>query len=118
MFQRGVLDAEMPCRVEHGTELRRLDEILPHLARNKGANPEKVQEIRREIDSNEARWLTRTGIISALFFWAPMGLGVLASGTAIGCGLTLLFRYRKPIGLLPIFMGIWGLSARFAYRVT
>lgn len=118
MFQRGDLEPEMPCRVEHGTELRRLDDVLPHLTRNKRANPEKVQAIKREIDGSEARWLTRTGIVSALFFWTPMGLGVVASGTAIGCGLTLLIRYRKPIGLLPLFMGIWGLSARFSYRFS
>lgn len=116
MFQRGEIGLEFECRSEAVAEWRRLGEVLPHLHRNKAGDPERIEAIKREVENTESTWLIRTGIVSALFFWTPAGLGVIAASSAIGCGLVLLLRHRRVIGVLPILMGLWGLAARFMAR--
>ena len=114
--QRREIAADTPCRTASESTFRRLDEVLPHLKDQQPPDPAKMAKIKQEIAENEISWLTKASFGTAALFWAPLGIGVITAGTAIGCGAVLLFKHRKPIGIVAIFLGALGLYMRF-YRV-
>ncbi|MEK0448852.1 MAG: hypothetical protein RL088_1120 [Verrucomicrobiota bacterium] len=116
MKQRREIAADTPCRTAQEIAFHRLDEVLPHLKDQQAVNPEKIAKLKQDIATHEIASLTKMAFGSAALFWAPLGIGVITASTAIGCGGVLLFKHRKPIGLVAMFLGASGLCMRF-YRV-
>jgi hypothetical protein len=114
--QRREVAADTPCRTAADSTFRRLDEVLPHLKDQQPPDPAKMAQIKKDIADHEISVLTKTAFGTAALFWAPLGIGIITAGTAIGCGAVLLFKHRKPIGIVAMFLGGLGLYMRF-YRV-
>jgi hypothetical protein len=113
MRQRREIGADIPCRRASETSFRRLDEVLPHLKDQQPPDPEKMAKLKKDIADYEISILTKSAFGTAALFWAPFGIGVITAMTAFSCGAVLLFKHRRPIGLLAMFLGALGLAARF-----
>jgi hypothetical protein len=114
--QRREITSDTPCRPSDEPAFRRLDEVLPHLKDQQPPDPAKLAQIKKAIADHEISLLTKSAFGTAALFWAPLGIGVITAGTAIGCGSLLLFKHRKPIGIVAMSLGALGLYMRF-YRV-
>ncbi len=114
MKQRREISAETLCRAANESSFRRLDEVLPHLKDRQPADVEKMAQLKQALIDNEVRILTRVAFGSFFLFWAPFGVGPITAATAACSGAILLFKYRKPIGAVAMFLGMFGLFVRFS----
>jgi hypothetical protein len=116
MKQRGGLAVDTLCRRSEDADYRRLDEVLPHLKEHAPMDPVAKAKLKQDLIENEVRILTQTGFGSGALFWAPLGIGFMGAAIAVYCGFALLVKYRRPIGLAAILLGLLGFWARMARR--
>jgi hypothetical protein len=113
MKQRREIAGDTPCRTTDETAFRRLDEVVPHLKDQAPVDHEKIAQVTRAVATYEIGVLTSMAFSGGALFWAPLGIGIIGAGTAIGCGAVLFFKYRKPIGLAALALGVLGIVMRY-----